>query len=115
LRFRVTAQQRIEYRVEIRSDLAGRLAWSVGYDDGRSMTLRSCIPRPSGDRRACLRGGVPKPLLESLDGTLEARLAGTKDFISVDTVRFANAPECNSSRRDTHSLYSLQGQRVAAR
>jgi len=94
LRFRMLAQQRIEYRVQVTSDLAGALSWNLGYGDGRTVSLRSCIPRPSQDRRACLRGGIPKPLMELLQGSLEARLVGADAYIPVQVARFANAPEC---------------------
>jgi hypothetical protein len=95
LRFRVLAAQRIEYRVAVRSDLGGTVSWAVEYGEGKSIRLFACVPRPSEDRRACLKGGVPRPLLALLLGALEARLRGSEAFVPVEVVRFATAPtEC---------------------
>jgi len=102
VRFRVLAAGRIEYRVQVASDLAGSLRWSIDYDDRQSITLRSCLPRPSDDRRACLRGGIPRPLLEPLQGVLEARLQGSGDFVPVQAVRFGRFSECARSQGETH-------------
>lgn len=99
LRFRVLAQKRIEYRVEITSDLAGILTWSIRYDKGRNVRLHFCIPGHSRDPGACLRGGIPLPLMEPLKGPIEARLAGGNSFVPVTEVRFVNAPRCRPATK----------------
>jgi hypothetical protein len=92
LRFRVLAGGRVEYHVEVTREPSGGLAWSVTYDDGRELRLFRCVPRPTEDPRACLRGGVPRPLMEPLVGSLEARPAGAESYVPVVLVRFVSAP-----------------------
>lgn len=89
VRFRVLAGGRVEYRVEVTREPDGALAWSVTWDQGREVRLFRCTPRPSDDPRACLRGGVPRPLMEPLVGSLEARPEEAETYVPVAVVRFA--------------------------
>ncbi|HKI86181.1 MAG TPA: hypothetical protein VKA53_05510, partial [Thermoanaerobaculia bacterium] len=87
-------------QVEVTSDLAGILTWSVRYGKGRSIRLQFCTPGHSRDPGACLRGGVPLPLMEPLKGTIEARLEGSESCVPVTAVRFARAPGCGRARSE---------------
>ncbi|MCU0305751.1 MAG: hypothetical protein MUC56_17000 [Thermoanaerobaculales bacterium] len=87
--FQVLAAGVTEYEVTLVSDLQGTVSWSVVSPDGKKLKLFTCSPRPADDaRRECLRGGIPKPLLGDLVGSISAGLTTGERTDDVRAVRF---------------------------
>ena len=97
VRFSVLAASKVTFRVELTSDLAGKVRWRVLRGRDHSIRLNPCLPRPSDDRRACTRGGIPRPLVSQLVGAFEARFEGSQDFVPVTRIRFERSPACGHS------------------
>lgn len=97
--FRVLAAETTEYTVTLTSDLEGKVAWRVTYGDDKKVKLFTCEPRTTGgDRRECLRGGIPKPLSGELVGGFSAQLVGGAAAADVRAVRFEDAFPCAAAR-----------------
>jgi len=94
LSFRVRAGGATEYTVTLISDLEGRISWRVVHGEDTPVKLFTCAPRPADDpRQECLAGGIPKPLLGEMVGSISAELAGGA-LVRVRGVRFERAFPC---------------------
>lgn len=96
--FHVLAGCEIEYRVTLVGDLNGHVKWRVTSGGGKRLKLFTCAPRPADDpRQECLNGGVPKPLLGELVGSITAELAGGAVEERVRAVRFERGFPCSAT------------------
>lgn len=92
--FRVLAGGAIEYGVTLVSDLGGRVSWRVVAGEDRRIKLFTCAPRPADvPRQECLHGGIPKPLLGKLVGSISAELEDGA-IEEVPAVRFERGFPC---------------------
>lgn len=93
--FHVLAGGEIEYKVTLASDLSGHVKWRVTSGGGKRLKLFTCTPRPANDpRQQCLNGGIPKPLLGELVGSITAELVEGTVEEGVRAVRFEHGFPC---------------------
>ena len=99
--FRVLAGGATEYGVTLVSDLGGRVSWRVVAGGDRRIKLFTCAPRPADDpRQECLAGGIPKPLLGELIGSISAELEGGA-LAEATSLRFERALPCRPGASGT--------------
>lgn len=96
--FGVTPIDGIEYTVTLVSDLQGKISWDIRYDAGKEVKTFRCTPRPADGKEECRRGGIPRPLLGTLVGTITAKVSGSSATRSLESFRFEHTPlECQES------------------
>jgi hypothetical protein len=93
--FRVLAGGATEYTVHLSSDLDGKVSWRVTYGSNKKLKLFTCSPRPADDRRrACIHGGIPKPLFGELVGGMTAELVDDGVETTAHALRFVRSYQC---------------------
>jgi len=93
--FRVLAPGDTSYTVTLNSDLRGGVTWEVVSGGGQRIRLFSCEPRPAEDEaKACVFGGVPRPLSGRLAADFDVELDDGTSVAGIRSVRIDGGVLC---------------------